>query len=235
MMALQLVAAVADDQRDRFAPRGADQERQEVTRGTIGPLEVLHDEEPEVAHARCGGQHAPPSARTSAAATPRPQPGPPHARCEREPSGINSASSSRPGATSARSSPSSTRLASERSAPTTGAYGSSPSPSGRHSPTATAHLLALGVTGDLRDQTALPHARLPGDEHDRPDALPGCARAPPPPPPAPRGRPTNRGLETRPTTRTIIPRRRQGGLRPEATQLRPKIRQLPDGRQLAYA
>ena len=53
MAAAQLIAAVADDQRDRLTPRGADKEREEVARRSIGPLKVLHDK-----HQRsrpCGG------------------------------------------------------------------------------------------------------------------------------------------------------------------------------------
>ena len=48
-------------------------------------------------------------------------------------------------------------------------------------------------------------------------------------------RPTNRGLETRPTTRTIIPPAALGRSRIRVSQLRRKIRQLPDGSEVAYA
>ena len=171
MMALQLVAAVADDQRDRFAARGADQERQERTCGTIGPLEVL-DNEDQRSPAGCGGQHGH-QCSNKRSCDPAPTAMSTTRSLERVPSPNNSASSSRSGATSApklaivhptRQRAQRTHDRRIRELPLTErqafAYGD-------------AHLLTFGLPGDFRYQTSLPHARFSGEKDHRPDALAG--------------------------------------------------------------
>ena len=202
MAAAQLIAAVADDQRDRLAPRGADKEREEVARRSIGPLKVLHDKHQRP---RPGARKpaAPATARTSAPAIPPLPAGPPHHRGSDASSGSNTASSSRTEPSIASSSLPSRWAMSERSAPTTGAYGSSPSPSGRHSPTATVIPRARRVR---RARRSAGSSRYPPPRRRAPPsrALRGSASSAASIADSSLRRSTNRGLETRPTIRTSL-------------------------------